>query len=235
MFFSFPIFEPMGRDRNVRIRESIDHAIEHEAKSHSLRIYVATQIPKLHHAIGLPDSDSPEALIGFLNRYIEHVPDFLDALIDIAQSAGIYPFIEKLIHVAQSYFKHPPDLVGDHQGLLALVDEAYLAHRLMEEVNDRVLMLCGIPLIPMDMSFSNIIVHALLGDEFANQLDIAVHFSMESLFEDFSIDDNAEFKAYVALHKAQGWTELLHEWPCLAGDSSIVLNLEQRPEEANLH
>lgn len=225
----------MERDRNLLIRASIDHAMNDEAKTRSLHRYVEAKLPKLHHTIELPEGDSAQALVAFLSRYIEHVPDFLDALIDIAKTAGVYSFIDKIIDIAQSYFRNPPELVDDHAGLLALVDEAYLAHRLMEEVNDRILMASGIPLIPMDMTLSNIIVHSLLDDDFANQLDLAVYYSIETLFSRFTEFDNPEFQAYVALHKTEGWEDVLQKWPCLAGDSSIALNFESASEPVSLH
>lgn len=227
----------MGTDKNVLIRACIDHATESETQVSSLQRYVETRLPNLHPSIELPTHNQAHTLTHFLSRYIDHVPDFLEALIEISKSAGIYNFISDIIDIAQSYFAEPPEPIADHQGLLALVDEAYLAHRLMEEVNDRIMMKCGIPLIPMDMALSNIIVHSLLGDEFANQLDLAVLYSIESLFEQTDMLDNTDFRAYIALHKAEGWTDILNEWPCLAGDSSIALTFEDAPktEPSKLH
>lgn len=225
----------MGREKNQMIRATIDHALANEQNCASLVLYVETRLDSLHHSIQLPKENDSDTLVAFMYRYIEHVPDFLDALIDVATTAGVMPLISKLIDVAQSYFKTPPELIDDHSGLLALVDEAYLAHRLMEEVNDRIMMLCGIPLIPMDMTLSNLIVHSLLGEEFANKLDMAVYYSMETLFEDFAEIENPDFKAYIALHKAEGWQDLLNTWPCLAGDSSIVLSLDGRPAPNDIH
>ena len=219
----------------MEIRASIDQARHMESESNSLHNYVLSRIPALHHTIQLSGNDSAETLIDFLTRYIEHVPDFLDALIELAKSVGIYNLIDKIVNIAQSFFISPPDLLNDHNGLHALVDEAYLAHRLMEEVNDRIMAKCGMPLIPMDMTLSNIIVHNVLGEDFANQLDLAVHYSIEVLFQDMSELNSPEFRAYVALHKAEGWTDMLNEWPCLAGDNSITLSLEDRPDPSALH
>jgi len=206
-----------------------------EAYTHSLQAYVEARIPALHPAIKIPDHDQPEYLIHFITQYIDHVPDFLEALIELTKSAGIYDSLQHLIEIAQSYFLNPPELVKQHVGLHALIDEAYLAHRLMEEVNDRMMMSCGLPLIPMDMTLSNLVVHNLLGDDFANQLDLTVHYSVESLFEQHHMDNSLRLKNYLSLHKTEGWDEMLAEWPCLAGDLSIELNLDYRPEPGALH
>lgn len=207
------------------IRQSIARAQQEEDEHCSLKRYVKARLPNIHPSISLP-AENPEAtLIDFLTRYIEHVPDFLDALSELAKEAGIYGFIEQFIHIAHNFFIQPPDAVEDHIGLQALIDEAYLTHRLMEEVNDRIVMACGVPLTPMDMTISNLIVHDLLGEEFANQLDLAVLYSLERLFDAESILKSTELKCYAAAHHTQGWNQALSQWPCLAGDSAIELTL----------
>lgn len=225
----------MERDRNLLIRASIDHALANETTTNSLQHYVAAKLPYLHRTIQLPELSSVETLVAFLNRYIEHVPDFLDALIELSKSAGIFPFIAKIVDIAQSFFKTPPELLDDHSGMIALVDEAYLAHRLMEEINDRFISKCGIPLIPMDMTMSNIIVHSLMEPDFANKLDLAVHYSIEALFENFGELDNAELMTFTTLHHSEGWGDMLNNWPCLAGDSSIALDFEPQTLRISVH
>lgn len=216
----------MTREPNLAMRASITAALNSERQHHILERYVETRIPELHRAIRLPVNAEASALVEFLTHYILHVPDFLDALIELATSAGIYEIIEKIVTIAQSYFVDPPELIQDHQGLHALIYEAYLAHRLMEEVNDRIMMDYALPLIPMDMTLSNLIVHSILGDEFANELDLAVHYSVETLFNNAACLENPDFIAYIALHKTSGWVDMLDESPCLAGDASIGLDLD---------
>ena len=231
-----PLTGPMSEKRILHIRESIALAKAKEADTHSLQLFLQSKLNDLHRTINLPDEKADEVLIDFLTRYIEHVPDFLQALTELTKSAGIYSFAKSFLDIAEDYFEKPPELIGEHhQGLHALIDEAYLAHRLIEEVNDRVMMRCGIPLAPMDMTISNIIVHDLLGDEFANQLDLAVHYSTEVLFEKIDLEQSPEFQTYVSAHQRDGWSEELNKWPCLAGDSSISLNLEHRSSPFSLH
>lgn len=216
----------MSREKNLQIRESILNAHEQEDESNSLEHFISNRIASLHPSIALSGINNEQALGDFVARYIDHVPDFLEALIDIAECAGIYHFIEKIVGIAQSYFLSPPDLVDAHSGLYALIDEAYLAHRLMEEVNDRVMMHCNLPLIPMDTMMSNVIIHSLIGDEFANELDLAVHYAIEALFQDEACIKDPCFLAYIELHKAEGWEDIVNEWPCLMGDSPIRLAIE---------
>lgn len=217
------------------IREAIDKAYQSEQRTGSLKSYIDEQLPKMHHGIRLPEDGEPETLVAFLSRYISHVPDFLDALIDISKTAGIYSFVARSIKIAQSYFNDQPRAAAEESGLFALLDEAYFAHRLIEEINDKILVVCGIPFVPMDMALSNIIVHAVLGEQFANKLDLAVQCATEGLFEDFHELENPEFQAYVIMHKTSGWNDVLATWPCLAGDSAIQLDFSTQSNVISLH
>ncbi|WP_045856467.1 hypothetical protein [Teredinibacter purpureus] len=225
----------MTEPRIVYIRESIAEAHRIEAKNHRLRDFLETKLPELHSAITLPNGNGLDALLQFVTHYIEHVPDFIEALYELTKSAGVYKYAKTFLTIAEDYFFEPPELLQGRDGLLALVDEAYLAHRLIEEVNDRVMMASGLPLAPMDMTLSNIVVHDILGDEFANQLDLAVHYSIESLFETDSFFRNAHFEDYLRHHNNNNWQHAIERWPCLAGDSAISLKLKQHPQSNLIH
>ena len=53
----------------------------------------------------------------FVTRYIEHVPDFLQALTELTKNAGIYQFAQQFLTIAEEYFEKPPELVDQHKGL----------------------------------------------------------------------------------------------------------------------
>ncbi|TVZ41753.1 hypothetical protein P886_1102 [Alteromonadaceae bacterium 2753L.S.0a.02] len=225
----------MTESRILHIRQSIAEAQRIEAENHQLREYLETKLPSLHRIISLPRGDGLHTLEEFVTRYIQHVPDFLEALTELTKSAGVYEYAKTFLDIAEDYFFAPPEIGRGREGLLALIDEAYLAHRLIEEVNDRVMMASGIPLAPMDMTLSNIIIHDLLGDEFANQLDLAVHYSIESLFESDNFFRKADFKSYLQHHHEDAWQKAMARWPCLAGDSAIELQLDNRPKSSAFH
>ncbi|PCK09379.1 MAG: hypothetical protein COA42_04425 [Alteromonadaceae bacterium] len=225
----------MSEQNILHIRQAITEARAEEANTHALQNYIESQLPQMHRVINLPEDKAGATMIDFVTRYIEHVPDFVEALTELTKTSGIHSCAEGLLTIAQTYFAKPPELVNDHKGLHALIDEAYLAHRLMEEVNDRIMMKYGIPLVPMDMTVSNLIVHNLLGDDFANELDTAVHYSIEGLFKTDKFIDQPQFNNYVENHKRDGWDSDLKRWPCLAGDSSITLNLDMNVPDGDLH
>lgn len=214
------------------IRVLIRQAQEEDTASGRLVDFLEHRTPFLHNAIRLPREQAATHLADFVMRYIHHVPDFIEAISTMAKEAGIYNDVAPLLKIASDYFLSPPSLVGEHSQLQALLDEAYLAHRLLEEVNDRFMAQSGIPLAPMDMTMANIIAHELIGEPFANELDQAVLFSAELLLNEHALEgDNV--RQYVSQHLDRGWDEELKRWPCLADDLSI--DVEFKPNTETRH
>lgn len=206
------------------IRALIRSAKQRERASGPLSRMIHRRADQLHVAIQLPAHQTETVLHDFVVRYIEHVPEFIGAIDDITREAGINDRVLPLLNIACDYFLSPPDLVSDRSPLVALLDEAYLAHRLLEEVNDRFIGYCGIPLAPMDTTRANVIAHELIGEPFANELDQAVLFSAELLLSEYPLQGDS-FDAYIAQHRDQGWSEELRRWPCLAANLDIGLRL----------
>ena len=208
------------------IRETIELAKLHEQHHHYLyTIFEQQVVDNLHTAIRLPDDNPAQCLVDFIITYISHVPDFIDATRAITQAANIEEYADPVLQLAEDYFLKPPEIMNGHIGLEELMDEAYLAHRLMEEVNDRYMIQTSIPLIPMDMAMSNIIVHNLIGEPFANELDTAVHRTVERTIAREHVYDSPEFKTYISLHKNNHWEKEIENWACLTDQLAINLQL----------
>lgn len=213
----------MMKQKLTDIRQLIDSAKQRELSVPQLTHVLRLRALHLHEAIKLPPREAEQLLAKFVVRYIGLVPEFIAAISEITQEAGIYDGILPLLNIASDYFLAPPDIIGEHSQLEALLDEAYLAHRLLEEVNDRFIGYCGIPLAPMDMTRANVIAHELIGEPYANELDQAVLFSAELLLNQYSFAGES-FQHYIALHKSRGWSQELQRWPCLTEDLAIVLD-----------
>ncbi|HEX7762270.1 MAG TPA: hypothetical protein VF433_01475 [Cellvibrio sp.] len=212
-------------DPSNPIRQLIRQAQEQDSASGKLLEFVECRKGHLHNAIKLPADKATKKLADFVVRYIKHVPDFIDAIRTMAQEAGIYEDVEPLLKIASDYFLSPPSIVDSHSQLQALLDEAYLAHRLLEEVNDRFMAKSGIPLAPMDMTLANVIAHELIGEPFANELDQAVLFSAELLLDEQGFSGE-HIEDYVITHKVNGWTRELERWPCLVEDLAISVEFD---------
>ncbi|WP_020208533.1 hypothetical protein [Gilvimarinus chinensis] len=213
-------------DRIEAIRQLIDGAAQAESETISLVDRLHLRHPQLHSAIHLESDTAPLLLADFVVRYIEHVPDFIEAIHAIANEADISSGVEPLLDIAIDYFLSPPDLLKGHSAMESLLGEAYLAHRLLEEINDRFIGLGGAPLVPMDMTRANLIAHELIGEPFANELDQAVLFSADLLLTEYNFKGEA-FERFFCKHREQGWSVELSRWPCLAADRAIFLNFER--------
>ena len=194
----------------------------HEATTGLLAKHLATQLPQLHAAIVLPDIDKNEVMTRFVSAYIEQVPDLLDAANDVAQKAGIESQITPVLRIAEHYFTDAQVLLQGHEGLEALLDEAYLAHRLVEEVNDVYIKHFGKPLIPLDTTLANIIAHQLIGEKFANQLDEAVHRAVDKMLDDenFALETVEAYRQKIVSPDTQtAWSQ----WPCMSKQFGVEL------------
>jgi len=208
------------------LREQIKSAHQHETDTGRLAKQLAEQLPHLHRAIHLPDSDAEGVLVRFVSAYIEQVPDLLDAANEVAREAGIESQIKPVLRIAEQYFTSPPSALDGHEGLDCLLDEAYLAHRLVEEVNDLYIKHLGQPLIPLDTTVASLIVHQLIGEAFGNELDEVVHHSVDNMLNDesFAVEEvDAYREKLISPQTGAAWKQ----WPCMSRQLSVGLSLEQ--------
>lgn len=206
------------------VRELIQQAYLLEARNGYLARLVQAQMEGLHPSINLSGDDAAGLLTRFAHAYIEQVPEFLDAAASVARNAGIEERIVPVLKVAEQFFLTPPALLDGHDGLDALLDEAYLAHRLVEEVNDRYIAHFGQPLIPLDTTVANLVAHQLIGEPFANRLDEAVHHAVDGMLDD-SIFDSPSAQAYRARLSDPQTVTAWKQWPCLSRRFGVELHL----------
>ena len=206
------------------IKRIIADAKRSELETGELRATLENTSVRLHNTIECPADNVDDCLVQFIVEYIDHVPTFLEAIVSVTNTAGVYDCAQDYLIHAADYFTHPPSMVGQQPGLGTLMGEAYLAHRLMEEVNDRFIHRCGTPLAPMDMTRANIIMHHLIGEPFANDLDRTVHDTVATLMRNERVFDDTKFQLYIANHQKIGWRVEFEQWPCLAQDLGINIS-----------
>jgi hypothetical protein len=207
------------------LREQITRAQEHETQTGQLLRQLESQLPHLHPAIHLPDVDARGVLARFVVAYIEQVPDLLDAAHEVALQAGIDTQIKPVLKIAEQFFSAPPAIMDGHEGLDGLLDEAYLAHRLVEEVNDLYIVHFGQPLIPVNTTVASVIAHQLIGEEFANQLDEVVHHAIDEMLDEdsFSLESVEAYRDQLSSPDTEAaWKR----WPSLSRQLGVGLEME---------
>lgn len=163
------------------IRETIRAALRKESETHQLRSQLEQRLPLLQQKLLLPEREPVSALMFFIIGYVESVPNCLSLVTAVSKRLGFFDYAAPFLHLAEDYFLQPPDELPRDEVLEALLDQAFLAHRLLEEVNDHHIRHLQRPLLPLDMTEANIIVHHLLGDDFANRLEQLVQFTAAQL------------------------------------------------------
>jgi len=208
------------------LREQISLAHQHEASTGQLAQQLEKKLPHLHPAISLAEGDRNIVMTRFVTAYVDLVPDLLDAANDVAREAGIESQVKPVLKIAEQFFLQPPAILAGHIGLDGLLDEAYLAHRLVEEVNDLYIKHFGQPLIPADTTVANVIAHQLIGETFANQLDEAVHHAVDEMLneDNFALES---VEAYREQLKSVATEAAWKRWPCLSRKLGVELELDQ--------
>ena len=204
------------------VREQISQAHQHERQTNQLKARLEQQMPHLHPSIHLPEQDAQGTLARFVSAYIDQVPELLEAAHEVAREAGIESQIKPVLKIAEAYFMQPPSVMQGHVGLDCLLDDAYLAHRLVEEVNDLYIHHFKQPLIPFDTTMANLIAHQLIGETFANQLDEVVHHSVDEMLNEESFAKES-VEAYrdtlCSAETGAAWKR----WPCLSRQLGVEL------------
>ncbi|MBB6520137.1 hypothetical protein [Pseudoteredinibacter isoporae] len=183
------------------LRQAIDIALSESMNDVSLHRFLASRAKTMHRSIGFADGDQVELLQQFVHRYIQQVPEVLDHFHKISVAAGVEDELEAFLNIAIDYFLQPLEITASHRGLLKIMDAAYLTHRLIEEVNDRFLSNAGVSISPIDNTEDNVVMHFLIGETLANELDLAVHYSVEMLISQDALFSKHSLMLYVDAQK----------------------------------
>lgn len=209
-----------------KIRNKISQAKRREASQRALYSVLEKLPVTLHKNINLPVEQPVEALHAFILEYIDAVPNIIDAATQCATETSVFEHVAPFIHIAEQFFISPlASLCHDSDDIQGLLDEAYLAHRLIEEANDRFIDCVGYPLIPVDLTRSNIIVHSIIGEPYSNELDAIAQDLTERLLTSENIYRTEAFAQQVRREKSSGhWDQVWSRYPCMMDSRDVTLN-----------
>ncbi|MFC6633914.1 hypothetical protein [Microbulbifer taiwanensis] len=199
------------------MQQCIDRAVTLERHKGRFRQAIRHSLPRLHRSIFLPQRDLPRHLTCFVIRYIQVVPEWLQQLEHLCEAGGLD--FAPVRQVIGHSFSEPPERHPDQVGLAALLDDAYLAHRTLEEINDRLQPACGMPLLPMDPLVANLVVRELLGERYAGELD-EVSIALGERFRGQQLSPNSLVDMILC---RQRFIETPGVWPDFARELDISL------------
>ena len=195
--------------------------------------YLNERVKHLHHCISLHENDGTAVLATFIERYMALAPDFVTAFNDFLNSANISGEIARQVITARDFIKVPVGIVSSEEGLEAQIYQAYLAHRLLEELNETLKAIYGCPIIPVDMTRSNLIVHHIIGEPFANQIDGAIQLLNDKLVAAINGDEAMQAKLHDYASTLSN--DPVTRYPCLTDSSNIRLLFKSQNSRVRLH
>lgn len=199
------------------LQQLIARSVESESETGQLLQRLEQRLDSVERIVQLPEVEALARLYEFVLRYIEQVPQMLEDLHQGAVEAGLLRYVSPVLEVVEDFFLAPPKELTAQTGLPALMDRSFLAHRLFEEVNDSYIMRVGQPLIPFDMTMSNVIVHSLIGEPFANELDQLVMVAAKNIFgENRAYEENDKFLAFMHKKENDNLVKITQNWPCMS-------------------
>ncbi|OED41511.1 hypothetical protein ACH42_13860 [Endozoicomonas sp. (ex Bugula neritina AB1)] len=203
------------------------HALIHQAtivesENKHLSKQIDDQIEMLRHTMDLPEEDACSVVCEFALQYISHTPVFMECLYLASAQTGVESFIHPFLDIAEENFLSPITQSNRLVGLDDLLDKAYFTHRLIEELNDYYLIKSGVALIPVNLTWSNLIIHSILGEPFANDIDTIIEQTVQQIMRSQAIYNKKQFDAFINMKQRDEWIHLLTG----LGKSSKTLDIE---------
>ncbi len=206
------------------IEQQIRSALSVEEQEHTLECALQASHDQVSRLVELNKENTGQQLLDFISLYIRSVPKLLKDLQKVAAEKKLSRSVQPLIDIAMEFFKLPSHALGRRSGLTALMVKSYLAHRLLEEVNDACLFHTGTAIVPMDMSFTNTIIHTLIGEPFANDMDQLVSDAVKKLFQ-----QEHHNKGFIQELSSSNLVHICQQWPSLSGQVGLYSSLAEQP------
>lgn len=120
-------------------------------------------------------------VIDFVTEYIESAPTLMLIVEEAAIEHGAQRCVQPLLDAIEEFFLAPDDIIPDRLGLMGLLDDAYLAHTLLEAISDEYASQTGKALLPKDAYETNTFIRRLIGKPFVGMLDEHVSRTLEGM------------------------------------------------------
>lgn len=158
------------------LRQILAEARRLELLTGSFELSLQNRTNPLHRSIELPSQGQYRMLVEFVSAYIEQVASLIETMGEQARNLGLrdaaWPALRTAL-VCCSRLSDLPIHGGEHPPKLRqLMEQAYLAQRLLEEIDDLFALWHGIRLMPYDTTHASLIIHQLIDEPHANQLDV---------------------------------------------------------------
>ena len=202
------------------ISQIIAQAVEQESASGHFHRRLHAKAEELHGLFRVEAEEPAEALFGFAREYVEMTPSAIHCVAVCARYAGVEDLFAPFIEAATNYFAHPSVLLAGYEGLEGLLVKAYQCHRLVEEMYENNRSFRNSNLLEPEATQANLLVHHLIGEPFANELDQAILITVRQIAgsPDYY---NLDLAPFVAQASDEAWQWMREYWTNLLTRNGI--------------
>ena len=206
------------------VLEIIDQARRKEARSGAFLRQLKGKVASLPSSVAIDGYQPATCLFQFAVEYIEMAPRLIECVEACAKEAGEADLFAPFVDAAIRYFTQPSALLIRYAGLDGLLIQAYLCHRLMEEVYENNHSTRVSELVDLEAIRANLLAHELIGEPFANELDDAITVTVLQIagtpdFYDLDLDP------FVEQVNNTAWDWMRNYWENLLVRNHIRLSL----------
>jgi hypothetical protein len=209
------------------VNEVISRAKAIEHRSHHFQRTLDTQTEQLPGVIMINDGAAVPHLLGFIIEYIELAPLTLACIESSAHAAQIDTLFNPFLKTALDYFVHPCLILNQLAGLDGLMIRAYQCHRLIEELYENNKSLRNSKVCELETTQANLLVHCLIGEPFANEIDESALLTMSRLVNgpDYY---NLDLARYIEHANTAEWQHVAERWRRLLPSHQIRFDFVSR-------
>lgn len=206
------------------VLDIIDQARRQEARSGTFLRQLGEKAASLPGTITIEGYQPATCLFQFAVEYIEMAPRLIECVEACAREADKADLFAPFIDAATRYFTQPSVLLVRYDGLDGLLIRAYLCHRLMEEMYENNRSIRASDLVDIEATQANLLVHQLIGEPFANELDDAITLTVLQIagtpdYYELNLDPFVEHASNAA------WDWMRHYWENLLVRNHIRFSL----------
>ena len=153
------------------VQAMVTEAVEHEKQTNAVRQRLSKTLP----------AEATGPAQQFLIAYAESTPVLMEGMQDFLGRHNALPQFQPMFDLMFSYWANPSDVIPDDQGLVGILDDAYVAKRSLQQINEQFGQVAGVPVVAANLAKENQLMRPILGAAIIDQLDAIVAQGNQSL------------------------------------------------------
>lgn len=169
-----------GLTISSQLRQRILRTLQQPDQIQAIRLCANRYCLRYRHHESRPPSTEKTAI--FIERYLSILPEQIDELSELCVNIGWQDLLNR-VNRSIFYLVLKNTIDAEHTlNVIAWLDKAYVIHRIIEELHDRIWCLFGMPVMSWNTSAANLVIYDVIGEFHAKHLESAVQEIADSFF-----------------------------------------------------